>query len=150
MYEYEKCIRVENPKLKKAISDYDQTQNSETESRLAKELKQAIFLVAIITDEMKTDEVSEEGRTTIQKGSLIKFLIVYDSENNPLLPLFTDRDEIRKWSKEDVGALAMPATDAWAFAEKDAQYKGVVINPGGKSWQVNIKRIQHIMKGNGT
>ena len=141
---------VENPKLKKAISDYYQLQNSQTESQLVKELNQAIYIVAIITDEMKTSEVDKDGKTTIQKGSLIKFLLVYDSENNPLLPLFTDWDEIRKWTKEDVGGMVMPASDAWDFVEKDGQYKGVVINPGGKSWQMNIEQIQAVKKENNT
>lgn len=98
---------VTNPILKEALSAYKSQQSPDNEARLLHGLMTANYLVPILTDEMKTTPGDKPGQTTIQAGSLIKFMCCYNAQNDSLLPAFTDWDEIRAWTKENVSTLVI-------------------------------------------
>jgi hypothetical protein len=140
---------VENPILKKAINAYRANQNIRTQKDLGEALNSANYLIAIMTDEMTTTPSDTEGQVTINKGSLIKFINCFNENNECFLPAFTDWEEIRMWTTQEVGTLVMPADHLWGFALQDDLYAGVVINPAGTLWTMskdNIKALQEDMK----
>ena len=136
---------VENPQLKKAINAFKANQILKTQDDLGRQLNSANYLIAILADEMKTTLGETEGQATIEKGSLIKFLNCFNEEDECFLPAFTDWEEIRLWTTQDVSTMVMPSADLWDFVLHGDQYAGVVINPAGTLWQMskdNIKALQ--------
>lgn len=136
---------VENPHLKKAINAFKANRSLKTQDELGKQLNSGNYLVAILADEMKTTPSETEGQATVEKGSLIKFLNCFNEEGECFLPAFTDWEEIRQWTTQDVSTMVMPSADLWGFALHGDQYAGIVINPAGILWTMskeNIKALQ--------
>ena len=135
---------VENPQLKDAFASYEKTQDPATQAELARQLNSANFLVTILADEMKTIPAEEKGQVTITEGSIIKLLHCANSDNEMFLPAFTDWQEIRAWTTQDVSTLVMPSDQLWDFAIKGTQWVGVVINPAGIAWELRKEHIQSL------
>jgi hypothetical protein len=138
---------VENPKLKNALSNFISNKTENNAIKVGSELNQSIFLIAILTDEMKTkSEGTDKNTVTIEKGSKIKILNVFNEKNECFLPVFTDWEEIRNWTKETVSGIIMPAKEAWEFVLNSIEYKGIVINPAGTNWTLTRENIMNLLK----
>jgi len=109
---------------------------------VAKEISNTIFLGLILTDEMKTTPVDASGKTTIEKGSKIKFLNCFDDKDNCFFPVFTDWKEVLAWTDQPVSAIIMPANEVFDFSA--GEYSGVVINPGTIGWTLTRDNIDAI------
>lgn len=136
---------IENLLLKAAIANYLKNRSQENQSELVRQLNSGLYLVPIITDEMKTTPI-KEGEAVIQKGSLIKFMGVFNANREKFLPAFTDWDEIRAWTKEEVNTLVMPLLDLKSLIVNSKSYKGIIINPAGKSWQLNVDQMSAVIE----
>lgn len=97
---------------------------------------------------MQTEQTNlTDQKVTVKKGSTIKFLNCFDNENNCFLAIFTDWNEIRKWTEEDVSGFIMPAKDAWDFVSNQSEvYSGIVINPGSIGWTLQQENIQNLLE----
>jgi hypothetical protein len=138
---------VENPELSLAMMAFSRSRNAQTEQELTLRLRSAVFLVPIITDEMRTTPGSEPGSATIEQGSLIKMLSCIDGTGAQHLPLFTDWPSIRAWTEQQVSTLVMPAADAWGFVLSQAHYAGAVVNPGERALPLSRPLIQYLKDG---
>ena len=132
---------VTNPALTAAMAGLGAGPDQAAIESLIRELNRAVYLVAILLDEANVTTRSP-GQATFEKGSLIKMLAVADSNDRPLLLLFTDWDAIRKWTNESVSTLVMPADQAWEFALR--QYHGAVINPAGPLLELNHNQLEDL------
>lgn len=133
---------VENPKLLAAFERHFKEPTEQSALNVAKEISNTIFLGLILTDEMKTTPVDASGKTTIEKGSKIKFLNCFDDKDNCFFPVFTDWKEVQAWTDQPVSAIIMPANEVFDFAAGD--YSGVVINPGTLGWTLTRDNIAAI------
>ena len=135
---------VENPALISALKHSSTDHSTKARGQLFQAVQGAIYLVAILTDEMKTTPNPDEpGRMTIGQGSTIKF-ITASKGGKHYLPLFTDWPAIRTYTQQQVSGLVMPAQDAWAFALQDATYQGVVINPGPQCLEMERPMLEQL------
>jgi len=140
-------VPVTNSLLKTALAERMQGFSPEKERSLVHALATANYLVVILTDEMKVTPASVPGQATIGAGSRIKFLCCSNAKNESILPAFTDWDEIKAWTKEDVGTLVMPASQLWDFVLKN--YAGVVINPAGNALELGREALLQLRNARG-
>lgn len=133
---------VENPELSLAIERLVSDQSDAAKDHLLAALNQANYLAVIITDEMHTSEIDEDGKTVIEAGSKIKIVTTNDERGNAFLPLFTDWPAIRQYIQDglEVSTLVLPAYQAWDMA-LSGNYHGVVVNPGGNALPLNAGQI---------
>ncbi len=89
-----------------------------------------------------THSDSEQGKATVQKGTLIKLLTVQDEEGRSILALFPDWQQIRLWTMENVDTLVLPAKDAWGFATMTDTFAGIVINPAGHALALTLNDLE--------
>ena len=66
-----------------------------------------------------------------------------DSEDNTIMPLFTDWDAIKNYTDEPVSTLVLPAADAWQWALND-NFHGIIINPSRNDLFLNKEQIQDL------
>ncbi len=137
---------VTNPALLAAMNGLGAGTDQRAIDTLIRELNRAVYLVATLFDQANVKQGSP-GQMTFEKGSLIKVLVVTDSNERPLLPLFTDWDAIRKWTSDPVSSMVMPANQAWDLALD--QYQGIVINPGGPVLQLNRNQLEDLRRRGG-
>jgi len=133
---------VTNPRLVSALNSFATDQSDTQLNALLIELNNAVYLVATLLDEANVKETATPGNVILEKGSVIKVITASDSDDNPLLPLFTDWDAIKLWTQDPVQTLVMPARDAWAFALNG--YTGVIINPAGPCLPLNRPQIEEL------
>lgn len=137
---------VENPSLVAALKRMATDSSPSSQENLLRELNNAVYLMAIFSDELYTAEPDAQGRTVVEKDSKIKVIGTSDSEGNPYLPLFTDWGAIQKYIKEPVNTLVLPAADAWSWALNMGQYHGVVINPAENALPLSRKQIEFLQR----
>lgn len=135
---------VENPELSSAMTEFNRSRNAQTEQELTRQLRRAVFLVPIVTDEMHTTPGSRPGSVTIERGSLIKMVSYIDGTGAAHLPLFTDWPAIRAWTDQQVSTLVTPAAEAWDFVLRDAYYAGAVVNPGERALPLSRPLIEYL------
>ena len=135
---------VTNPRLVEAINSLTGTNDKEQIERLLSELNRANFLVATFMDEVVKEPSSQEGTVTFKKGSRIKTLMCMRPDGKGALALFTDWDEIRKFTGEQVSGMVMPAEQAWSFSL--AGPGGAVVNPGGAALPLDEKQLQDLTR----
>ncbi|MCG8405817.1 MAG: SseB family protein [Phycisphaerales bacterium] len=133
---------VTNPELVKAVDVFAVEQGPEQLEALLTALTQAVFLIATLMDEAKFAINKDQGSGTMEKGSRIKILEVEGPNGERVLPLFTDWDEIRKFTDQQVSTLVMPASQAWSFALQN--YGAAVVNPGGKALPLDRAQVTEL------
>ncbi|MCB9849806.1 MAG: SseB family protein [Phycisphaerales bacterium] len=97
--------------------------------KMLAEICRANFLVATLMDEARVTAKDGPGQVTIEKGSRIKVFEVEWENGQSALPLFTDWDEIRRFTDQPVSTLVMPAHQVLPFAA--SRYPAIVIYAGG-------------------
>ena len=120
---------VENPLLVAAIKRHQSVGSNETANELFQVLKNSIFLVGMITEKPLLPENSE---VLFKKGEHIGLITVLDNQENTLLGLFTDHNELQKFSNQATSTLVMPTKMALE-ATLQHGYSGLVINPAGEA-----------------
>lgn len=141
---------VENPNLKAAIQKFLQERTEKNAKELGYQLNHSTFLIAMITDEMITNN-NEDGSSVIEKGSKIKILNCFDDKGDCYLPIFTDWEEIRLWTSQNVGGLMSPSKDTWEFTLSQQEiYKGILINPATTGWTLRHQEIRNLLQDMGS
>ena len=136
---------VENPNLKVAMVRHKEIRSDSSAIAVGQEIAKALFLIPTITDKMEIAPTDIEGKITIKKGSIIKILNCFNDANECFLPVFTDWEEIKNWTKESVDSFIMPFSHMCSFVE-DKEYMGVVINPGSICWTLTKANILALNK----
>jgi hypothetical protein len=139
---------VENPALSAALDGYVINPSTDTQQELFRQLRNAVFLVPMLADEMQMTPGAEPGVGTIEKDSVIKIFACADSSGASHLPLFTDWPAIQSWTDRKVSTLVMPASDAWSFVLSQPQYMGAFVNPGSQRLQLSRDLIQYLQDSN--
>jgi len=134
---------VTNPALLAAMNGLGAGTDQTATDTLIRELNRAVYLVATLLDQANVKQESP-GHVTFEKGSLIKVLLVTTSDEQSLLPLFTDWDAIRTWTSDPVSSMVMSANQAWDLALE--QYQGVVINPGGPVLELDRNQMEDLRR----
>ena len=133
---------VENPALVAAIEKHQKIGTNETAAELFQALKQAVFLVGMITEKplkLQNDEL------LFKKGDRLGLITVTDSSDKKLLSLFTDQSELHKFTNQATSTLVMPAKMALETTIRNG-YSGLVINPSGQaSLRLDKEFIQDIV-----
>ena len=91
-----------------------------------------MYLIPVRTDILAATPPDKSGKMTVTKDSPISFIMSPDKAGNPYLPIFTDWQEIAKFTKEPVNTLVMPAEDLWGFVLNQKSFHGAVLNPADK------------------
>lgn len=123
---------VENPRLLAALAAFEKNQGNETRQTLWKELKSAVYLIPVRADKLATTPPDKSGKMAVTEDSPISFFISADTDGNPFLPVFSDWQEIAKFTKEPVNTIVMPADDLWGFVLNQKNFHGAVLNPADK------------------
>jgi len=123
---------VENPRLVAALVAFEKNQGDGTRQTLWRELKSAVYLIPVRADKLATTPPDKSGKMTVTEDSPISFFMSPDKAGNPFLPIFTDWQEIAKFTKEPVSTLVMPADDLWGFVLNQKNFHGAVLNPADK------------------
>jgi hypothetical protein len=123
-------IPVTNPKLVDAIQRHQQLQQNETALALLEELRRSFLLAAIILERPLTE--TAPGQLLFKKGDRIGMVEARDDENSRLLALFTDHDQLNRFTNQANSSQVMPAKDALSFV-LERGYTGTIINPAGAS-----------------
>jgi hypothetical protein len=127
---------VSNPALKEALEAHSRAPTARTLTRMADEMRKSHLLVAFLADEFRTQPGDAAGMATVEAGSVLKILLTQDAQGNSLSLAFTDWDEIRRWTKETVSTLVMPASDLYSWAFESTKSVGVLLNPGGAAVRI--------------
>ena len=90
---------IENPNLKTALQKFTNERTEQNAIEIGRQLNNATFLIPINTDEMTMTD-GKKGKSVFQKGSVIKILKCFNEKSECYLPIFTDWEEIRLWTKK--------------------------------------------------
>ena len=119
-------VPVTNPALVAAIRRHLRTQRNESAAVLLDVLKQSFLLTAVVMEDRPVP--AARGQTMFRKGDRFGVIEVLDESDARLLALFTDQDELRRFTNQANSTLVMPANDAMAFV-LEHHYTGMVVNP---------------------
>ena len=123
---------VTNPELINIIHALKENFTPEVEKDFLRLMKTAHFLSPVIIDKVSTPD--ENGVTTLEKNTTIKFITLEIADNQLFLPVFTDWIELRKWRNiANEQTLITTYDDLCTMVEKTAAHAGFVINPCGES-----------------
>jgi hypothetical protein len=137
---------VTNPVLREILRCKYEEPSKVSSAVLEAAIRSAVYLIPILSDEMKVEPSGPNGQMTLQKGSRIKVMLAFDQNKVEFLPLFTDREELKKWIRDPVSTLAMPARQAFGFVSASTTLQGVVINPAGQLLSIQRKGIELLAK----
>lgn len=115
---------IENNQLKKLLHKKDLDDND------ANELREKLLSSVMITGCVDSDKSTN-------------FVLIWDDENKPYLPLFTDLNEFKKIFddyKEDVYPQAYYFTDIVNVTNED-----LVINPASESFEINSELLKELL-----
>jgi hypothetical protein len=123
-------VPVTNPRLVAAIRKHQQSGNNQTAAELFAELKSAVLLAAIVLDQ--PPEKTSQGQAVFKAGSRIAVVEISDNDNQRLLALYTDHEELRRFTQHANSTLVLPTKDAMSFV-LDKGYAGLVVNPASEA-----------------
>jgi len=86
------------------------------------------------------------GQSTIEKGSLIKFMNCNNDRGETFLPAFTDWNELRLWAGNEANSFIMQSTELWEFALNNSNYIGIAINPASDAWTLLPQNIRILLE----
>lgn len=137
-------VPLNNTKFYQLFDEYYANPNENTQNSLGMYLNQMNYLVGIIPEETAPSEFAS-SQITIKKGDALKFLICSNDEREVFLPVFTDDSEIKNWYNEPINTLSVPAAWLWKFVLSQKNYAGVIINPNGIAWSINLEHIESLL-----
>ena len=137
---------VTNPVLREILRCKYEEPSKVSSAVLEAAIRSAVYLIPIFSDEMKVEPSGPNGQLALQKGSRIKIMLAFDQSKVEFLPIFTDRDELKKWVRDPVSTLAIPARHAFEFVSASATLQGVVINPAGQLLSIQRKGVELLAK----
>ena len=126
---------VQNPSLIRAIRDHFENNSNETYDELFDQLRNASFLVALLENNLKT----EEG--VAQEGSNFSIALIEDNAGKMLLPIFTDWIHLNESAPGKDGIVL---DSDWAFSMAIENYDGVVINHTGMALPIYNEFLKKI------
>lgn len=135
---------VENPKLVAALARLEKEQSKESRAELTQRLREAVYLIPILKDELKATEPDKDGKRIVTEDSKLSILAASDPEGHTILPIFTDWNAIKEWTKRPVNTLVMAARDVWPFVLSHPEYAGAVLNPGARALPLPKKLVESL------
>jgi len=123
-------VPITNPRLVAAIFKHQRLHTNDTATELYSELKNSFLLVPVILD--KPTANTTNGQKLFKKGEKIAVIEVRDNSETRLLALFTDHDELHRFTDKANSTFIMPTKDAMSFV-LDKGYSGFVVNPSGEA-----------------
>lgn len=138
---------IENPDLKNAFSEFSMNKSEQNLQLVIDGLLKANFIVLFQADQLKTIK-DTNGSLVIDKGSEIKFLNCFDNNKMPLLPVFTDWQEVDSWLKQrdnSIQSFIMSTFESFEWIHNDEIYTGIVINPGSTGWTMRKDQIANFL-----
>ena len=134
---------VENPILVKAIEAFQEEANHETQHDFLKAVKEATFLLSVEFDPPVPP--GENGETTLEADTKIKFIGITDMAGDNYLPVYTDWAALKQWrDNPDEQTMLFSYDDINSMIFNDPQSSGFVINPYGLNVPVR-KNIMQIL-----
>lgn len=129
---------LENPNLVKTIDDLLNFPSQSTELRMIDEIKKAKYISPVLT----TEKADSDIPGTKNK---MAFMLLINAIGEKFLPVFTDWNELRKWSKDHEETIISSFSDmsSLTIARFD-NIKGFVINPYSQNVIVTEERLQYI------
>jgi len=126
------------------FEEYSAQPSEKAQNSLGMYLNQMNYLLGIIPDE-NAPGAEPTSQITIKKGDTLNFLICTNDAREVFLPIFTDDSEIKDWYSEPINTLSVPAAWLWKFMLNQKGYAGVVINPNGIAWPINLEHIKSLL-----
>lgn len=111
-----KYKNLENKELLKTIRIYRETKCEKLEKKMLEMIAEADYLSPIIL----SPDV-EEGCT--------RFVSIMNENNEHYLPLFTDWDSLKNWSKAHKEVVLISLPEIVDISRQDENIRGVCINP---------------------
>jgi hypothetical protein len=142
----DKIDSTSNPSLKFALDQYKKSETPENHLKLLAELNKARYLVPILNDEVKV-QFDEKGKLlSIDPESKFKAVLTSNASGQPILPVFTDREEMKAWTELPVSSFTMSAQELWSFSEVGGYISEVVLNPAGICWVMGREHIDWLIE----
>ena len=134
---------VENPKLVESMQRLLKEPNQQNENDFMEQVVDAIFLSPVKIDNI----IENEGnKITLEKDTKIQFIHFTDNDGKAFLPLFTDWNEIGKWSKEEgIQTLMLRMNDYKEMVSNNEIYSGVVINPYSENIMFSSQQLNTLL-----
>ncbi|WP_069999921.1 SseB family protein [Cellulosilyticum sp. I15G10I2] len=130
---------LSNDEFYKLFDEYCVSPNEKNQNILGTHLNKMSYLLGIISDNVNTNQI------TIKKGDDLKFLICSTDNREVFLPVFTTDEELNAWYPETISTLTVPAAWLWKFVLGQKNYEGILINPAGIAWPINLQHIQSLL-----
>jgi len=140
---------VENPLLKGAIEKFLNGNHEKFNEEIISCLQQANYLLPTLN--FPEPSALEQGKPQfkIAKGSQIALFNVIKN-NKKFLAVFTDWEEIRRYTNKNVSTLVMPGKDLCSFVLKQGVNDGVVINVAGRPLGLSKEHLEFILNFKGS
>ena len=138
---------ITNTDLLAALDALTQADTPAARQLVATQMQAANYLVAILTDELRTTPGDAPNQVTLQAGSKFGVLTCDDGQGGQVLPLFTDWEALRHWTTRPVSTLVLPAAEAWQFALAGGTYASLVINPADQGIFLAREALARLVPG---
>ena len=138
VWPFTKKKTIENPALKSALSEHERSGSPQTHLMLLQRLNTARYIVPSMEGEGFHDLTNGK----IDKNTKFNFLLSTDPTGNPILPLFTDMNELKSWSSEALCVFVLSPQDAWSFVSPSFGISGVIVNPKSFAYIMGIESIE--------
>ena len=132
-------VPLSNDAFYKLFDMYCINPNESTQNDLGIHLNKMNYLLGIICDDANSKQI------TLTKGDDLKLLICSNDDREVFLPIFTNDDELKSWYPEPISTLTIPAAWLWKFILSQKNYAGIIINPAGIAWGINLQHIQSLL-----
>ena len=120
---------MDNTKLKEIIKQININPDEKFGKELEKELKNAEFLVPVIFSQEQQNNTEEEFTINEEEETPVGIVPLADEEGNIYLPVFTDKEEVKKSEKELQVIIFDLKTIKELVLDEQTDLKGIVINP---------------------
>lgn len=138
VWPFSKKKEIENPALKAALSEHERMGTPQTHLMLLQQLNTAKYIVP----SMEGKGFHDLTNGKIDKNTKYNFLLCADPSDKPILPLFTDMNELKLWSSKAVSIFILLPQNAWSFISPNVGISGVIINPASSAYVMGIESIE--------
>ncbi len=119
-----------NEELVKAMVALKENENKETQAALLTKVLSARFFAPVDVTDADGNPIKGNGKVDVPKDAKFNFKLIQNNKGEQFFTVFTDIQEFRRWSKNQVNTIVVifPQIAQLAQAKADV-IKGFVINP---------------------
>lgn len=137
---------LNNDKFYQLFEDYYyDSASEEKQDLLAQHLNTINYLIGFYSNDPSVDPTTLSS-VTIHKMDDLNLLISTTDEREVYLPVFTDVNELNRWTSEPVFTLSVPAKWLWKFTLSQKNFVGIVFNPGSIGWNISLEHIHSLLE----